>query len=68
MRIAIVGAGPAGLYLGYCIKRRSAATRVEIMEQNSPDTTFGFGVVFSDRALEFLEEDAAIFATSAAVG
>lgn len=56
MRIAILGAGPAGLYLSYLIKRRSGAD-VTVIEQNAPDATFGFGVVFSDRALEFLRED-----------
>ena len=57
MRIAIIGAGPAGLYLAYLLKRRHAAADVRVFEQNRPDATFGFGVVFSDRALEFLRED-----------
>lgn len=57
MRIAILGAGPAGLYLAYLIKRRAPATDVTVIEQNPADATWGFGVVFSDRALEFLRED-----------
>ena len=57
MRIAILGAGPAGLYLSYLIKRRDRDADVTVIEQNAPDATFGFGVVFSDRALEFLRED-----------
>jgi 2-polyprenyl-6-methoxyphenol hydroxylase-like FAD-dependent oxidoreductase len=57
MRIAILGAGPAGLYLAYLIKRRDRDADVAVIEQNAPDATFGFGVVFSDRALEFLSED-----------
>ena len=57
MRIAILGAGPAGLYLAFLIKRRDRNADVTVIEQNPADATFGFGVVFSDRALEFLRED-----------
>ena len=57
MRIAILGAGPAGLYLAYLIMRRDPAGEVAVFVQNAADATFGFGVVFSDRALEFLRED-----------
>ena len=57
MRIAILGAGPAGLYLSFLIKRRAPQAEVIVIEQNPADVTWGFGVVFSDRALEFLRED-----------
>ena len=53
----IAGAGPAGLYLAYLVKRQLPAWQVRIVEQNPRDSTFGFGVVFSDRALEFLRAD-----------
>ena len=58
MRIAVLGAGPAGLLFSLLAKRRHPAWRVEVFEQNPPDATFGFGVVFSQGALAFLERDA----------
>jgi len=57
MRIAVVGGGPAGLYFAILWKKRHPGALVRVFEQNPPDATFGFGVVFSDRALEFLRED-----------
>ena len=58
MRIAVLGAGPAGLLFSLLLKRRHPAWRVEVFEQNPPHATFGFGVVFSQGALAFLERDA----------
>ena len=57
MKMLIAGAGPAGLYLAYLAKRQLPGWEVRIVEQNARDSTFGFGVVFSDRALEFLRAD-----------
>jgi benzoate-CoA ligase family protein len=66
MRIGILGAGPAGLLFGCLVKRRQPDIDVRIVEQNARDATFGFGVVFSHGALEFLARDVpAVHATLA---
>lgn len=57
MKMLIAGAGPAGLYLAYLVKRQLPGWEITIVEQNARDATFGFGVVFSERALEFLRAD-----------
>ena len=55
--VDIIGAGPAGLYTAILLKSRMPATRVRVSEQNPAAATFGFGVVFSDQALDFLQAD-----------
>ena len=54
MKIACIGGGPAGLYLGILVKRSAPEHEVVIYERNRPDDTFGFGVVFSDATLGHL--------------
>jgi 2-polyprenyl-6-methoxyphenol hydroxylase-like FAD-dependent oxidoreductase len=58
VQLAILGAGPAGLLFALLIRRRFPRWQVRVYEQNAADATFGFGVVFSQGALAFLERDA----------
>jgi anthraniloyl-CoA monooxygenase len=56
VRVAIVGAGPAGLYLAILLKRDDPSHQVTVYERNRLQDTFGFGVVFSDETLENVGE------------
>ncbi len=58
MHSIIIGAGPAGLLFALLHKRRFPKNTVEVIEQNEAGSAFGFGVVFSQGALSFLERDA----------
>ncbi len=57
MKIRIIGGGPAGLYFAALMQRDDPAHDIVIYERGPRDATWGFGVVFSDRALNFLRAD-----------
>ena len=55
--VEILGGGPSGLYTAILLRRLMPQVRLRVTEQNPKGATFGFGVVFSDQALEFLKAD-----------
>lgn len=56
MRISVIGAGPAGLYLAILLKASEPSIQITVFERNRPDATFGWGVVFSEETLGTLRE------------
>ena len=56
MKISIIGAGPGGLYFGLLAKKEWPHYEITVYERNKPDDTFGFGVVFSDEALDIFRD------------
>jgi anthraniloyl-CoA monooxygenase len=53
--VAIVGGGPAGLYLSILLKQARPELDVSVHERNTPQDAYGFGVVFSDETLDNFE-------------
>ena len=56
MNVAILGGGPAGLYLAILLKKADRGADVRVVERNAPDATFGWGVVFSEETLGALRD------------
>jgi 2-polyprenyl-6-methoxyphenol hydroxylase-like FAD-dependent oxidoreductase len=56
VNIGIVGGGPAGLFFAYLMKRHDPGYRIRIVERDSANATYGWGVVFTDIALAFVRD------------
>jgi anthraniloyl-CoA monooxygenase len=56
LRISVLGAGPAGLYLAILLRRADPRFEITVFERNPPDATFGWGVVFSEETLGALRD------------
>jgi anthraniloyl-CoA monooxygenase len=55
-RVAVVGAGPGGLFLASLLRRNLPDVLVTVFERNQRSDAFGFGVVFSDATLRAVDE------------
>jgi anthraniloyl-CoA monooxygenase len=56
-KVVCVGGGPAGLYFALLYKKARPEADVTVVERNAAGVTFGWGVVFSDETLSYLEEN-----------
>ncbi|MGQ4615595.1 FAD-dependent monooxygenase [Nocardia sp. R7R-8] len=56
MKITIIGGGPGGLYLAGLVGERVPEADITVYERNSPEVTYGFGVVFSEPTMRNLRE------------
>jgi anthraniloyl-CoA monooxygenase len=62
VKVAVLGAGPAGLYFAISMKRRNPAHEITVIERNRADDTFGWGVVLSEETLENIAANDAVSA------
>lgn len=56
MKIRVIGGGPAGLFYAYLMKRDDPTHDILVSERDPEKATYGWGVVFSDVALNFVKE------------
>lgn len=54
MKINIIGGGPAGLYFAILMKAKDPSHQITLYERNPADVTWGWGVVFSSKTLDYL--------------
>jgi len=57
MRIVCLGGGPAGLYFSILMKKANPASDITVIERNQADSTFGWGIVFSDKTMDGFRQD-----------
>jgi anthraniloyl-CoA monooxygenase len=55
--VVCIGGGPGGLYFALLYKKARPDAVVTVVERNAAGVTFGWGVVFSDETLSYLEEN-----------
>lgn len=59
MKILCLGGGPSSLYFSILLKKANPDFDITVIERGGRDSTWGFGVVFSDDTLRgFMEADA----------
>jgi len=51
MKVVCLGGGPAGLYFSILAKKANPDWSIAVVERNRADSTFGWGVVFSDKTM-----------------
>lgn len=56
MNVNTIGGGPGGLYASLLLKKTHPDWNVTVYEQNPPGVTYGWGIVFPNRALPNLAE------------
>lgn len=51
MKVVCLGGGPSGLYFSILAKKANPSWDITVVERNRADSTFGWGVVFSDKTM-----------------
>lgn len=54
LRVACIGGGPGGLFTAIALRHALPGAEVDVFERNRAEDIFGFGVVFSDATLDYI--------------